>query len=142
MSGLSILWKTLLTFSTAWVIPAALKPLIIRSLRLYRYLYISKIHLACNVLTWDKFNETSTSAVSFTSLSCLVTCSVCHMLYFSLMKLFAGLLKVISSGCHLLVRLWGTMTRTQLFSRHSLATSSLSCPLIVSIITRLICSIG
>ena len=36
------------------------------------------------------------------------------------MKLFTGLLKVISSGWNLLVRLWGTMMRTQLLLGQSL----------------------
>ena len=89
-------------FYTASVIPTALKPLIINSLCPCTYLYISKIHLACSGLTWDKFNETSTSVGSLPSLSCQVTSPVYHMLYFSRMNLFAGLLKVISNVLHTL----------------------------------------
>ena len=139
MVGFSILWETLLAFSFAYF----MLPLIVKSWRPYRYLYISKIHLACAGLTWDKFNETSTSAGSLPLLSCLVTFSDLFSIlyvYFSLMKLFAGLLKVTSRGWNLLVRLWGTRMRTQLFSQQSLATASLACPLKVSIVTRLILS--
>ena len=80
--------ENFVSFFCCSVIPTALKLLIIKSWRPCRYLYVSKIHLACSGLNWDKSYETSTSAESLPSLSCLVTCSVYHMLYFSLIKLW------------------------------------------------------
>ena len=53
-----------------------------------RYFCISKIYFACSGLTLVKFSEISTSAGSLSSLSCLITSSVCYIILLSVIILF------------------------------------------------------
>ena len=55
---------------------------------------------------------------------------------------FTALSKVKSNGWYLLVRLWGTITISHLFSEHNYFRMPLPCPLNVSIITSECCSCG
>ena len=59
-----------------------------------------------------------------------------NILLFSFFKAFAASFTLISRGWNLLVKLWGTMTTSQLFSKQSSLNLSFSWPLKVSMITR------
>ena len=102
------------------------------------WLYHSKIHVACMDFNSDNLDHILTSVGSFPFLSCVNTWSANQSLYLFWMNAFAAFFTDKSNGRNL--RLWGTITTSQLFSAHSFFNVSLSCPLKVSTIIKACCS--
>ena len=99
----------------------------------FRYSYISSTHLACSGFRSLNFRETLTSPGDFPFVSWRITLSAYHLLNWFEINFFAFWLMVKSSGWNLFVKLCGTMTNWQLFSKHKYLIPSLSWPLKVSI---------
>ena len=103
---------------------------------LITWLYQSAIHLACMALKSGNLDDILTSVGSFPFWSSINTWSANQSLYLFWMNDLTGFFTDKSNGWNLLVRLWGTITSSQLFSAHSFFNVSLSCPLKVSIIIK------
>ena len=131
-------WTTEWENLTASVIPAPLKPFLIISGCLQRYLNISTIHCTCSGLSSERANDTFTSASFIPLTSYFVTSSLNQALYLLAIINLAGLLTVMSVDWNLFVRLCGMITMWQKFSLHK---SFITCPLNVCIMINDDCSL-
>ena len=90
------------------------------------------VHLTCKGFESDNFDYILTS-VGSVLLCCVDTWSANQSLYLFWMTHSATFFTNKFTGWNLLVRLWGNITTSQLFSPHSSLKVSLFCPLKVSI---------
>ena len=114
-----------LAFWTASKISVETNPLIIISFYFVTLWYQSTIHLACKCFKSDNFDDILTSVGSVPFWSYADTWLANQSLYLFWMNAFAVLLTDKSKDWNSFVRLWGTITTSQLFSPHSSLKASL-----------------
>ena len=118
----------------ASLIPAASKPLIMKSFWCLRWLHVLKIHQAWRGFKSLNLRDTLTLPGATPFDNCLLTLSAYQALKFFQINFFADWLMLRLKGCgHFLVRLRRTITNSQLFFEHNRFISLLSWPLKVSI---------
>ena len=114
----------------ASLIPAASKPLIMKSFWCLRWLHVSKIHQAWRGFKSLNLRDTLTLPGATQSDNYLLALNLFEMIFFT------DWLILISKDWNLFVRFCGTITNSRLFFAHNRFISLLSWPLKVSIIIK------
>ena len=97
--------KTSLAHMIAWLIPAASKPLIMKSFWCFRWLHVSKIHRAWKGFKSLILRDTLTSPGATPFDNCLLTLSAYQALNLFEINLFADWLMLISKGWKLALKI-------------------------------------